>query len=249
MALPADQRPQPQLSIPGQAEQPDGNQAGQPDGNQAGQPDGRPPGLPPLSFPEQSAGQGPAPVPGGYSPQPPGGQAPGQQPEQPSRGHWPSGRGQGKAQRPPPSPRPPRPSRRPEREVRQRAFAALIFGMLSLLALLGVGYNIHRGIYLIIFTVVIGPVACWLAITATRRAHRDGTWRPRGAIAGLIFGVLGTVLGLGMLALFTLAAKQVSQYSQCLGQAQTLSAQHACTAQFERSLEAGLGRTGAGSAG
>jgi hypothetical protein len=50
-----------------------------------------------------------------------------------------------------------------------------------------------------------------------------------------------------MLALFTLAAKQVSQYSQCLGQAQTISAQHACTTQFERSFEAGLGQTGAGS--
>jgi predicted PurR-regulated permease PerM len=118
--------------------------------------------------------------------------------------------------------------------------------MLSLLALLGVGYNIHRGIYLVIFTLVIAPVACWLAITAMRRARRDGTSRPRGAIAGTIFSVLAIVFGIGMLALFTLAAKQVSQYSQCLGQAQTLSAQHACTSQFERSFRARLGQTGQG---
>jgi hypothetical protein len=44
-----------------------------------------------------------------------------------------------------------------------------------------------------------------------------------------------------MLALFTLDAKQVSQYSRCLDQAQTISAQHACTSHFERSVEAGLG--------
>jgi hypothetical protein len=118
--------------------------------------------------------------------------------------------------------------------------------MLSLLALLGIGYNLHRGIYLVIFTLVVGPLACWLAISAMRRAHRDGTRRPRGAIAGVIFGVLATVLGLGMLALFTLAAKQVSQYSRCLSQAQTTSAQHECTSQFERSFTTGLGQSGTG---
>ncbi len=118
--------------------------------------------------------------------------------------------------------------------------------MLSLLSLLGVGYNIHRGIYLVIFTLVIGPAGCWLTITAMRRSHRDGTLRPRGAIAGTIFGVIATVLGLGMLALFTLAAKQVSQYSHCLDRAQTLSAQHVCTSQFERSFGTGFGPVGAG---
>jgi uncharacterized membrane protein len=118
--------------------------------------------------------------------------------------------------------------------------------MLSLLSLLGVGYNIHRGIYLVIFTLVIGPTGGWLAITAMRRSHRDGTLRPRGAVAGAIFGIIATVLGVGMLALFTLAAKQVSQYAQCMDRAQTLSAQHVCTSQFERSFGAGLGPVGAG---
>lgn len=130
--------------------------------------------------------------------------------------------------------------------MRQRALASMIFGLLSLLALFGVGQNLHRGIYLVIFTVVIGPAACWLALSAMRKARRDGTWRPRGAIAGLIFGLLGAVLGIALLALFTLAAQQVSDYSNCLDRAQTPSAQQACNVQFERSLESGLGTAGAG---
>jgi len=125
----------------------------------------------------------------------------------------------------------------------------MIFGMLSLLALFGVGHNLHRGIYLVIFTVVIGPVACWLAISAMRRARRDGTWRPRGAIAGTLFGALATLIGIAMLALFTLASRQVSNYARCLDRAQTPSAQQACTSQFERSFDAGLGQPGAGSGG
>jgi hypothetical protein len=170
-------------------------------------------------------------------------------------GPQPSGSGPDAAQRDPSPPRPgrpsrtqrpPRPSRPPGREVRQRAFAGLIFGMLSLLSLLGVGYNIHRGIYLVIFTLVIGPAGCWLAISAMRRSHRDGTLRPRGAVAGAIFGIIAVVLGLGMLALFTLAGKQVTQYSQCLDRAQTLSEQHVCTIEFQRSFGAGLGPIGAG---
>jgi hypothetical protein len=263
MALPAEQIPRPSLSLAGRSagdpaglpsqslpeqpqriEQPEQanqphrieqpEQADQPhrveQPEQAGRAAGSLPGLPPLSFPEQPAGQGPAPAAGGYSPRSPGDQEPGQAPSRP----------------PPRPPRPARPTRPPEREVQQRAFAALIFGLLSLLALLGVGYNLHRGIYLVIFALVVGPLACWLAISAMRRAHRDGTWRPRGAIAGVIFGVLATVLGLGMLALFTLAARQVSQYSQCLSQAQTTSAQQACTSQFERSFNAGFGPAGGG---
>jgi uncharacterized membrane protein YeaQ/YmgE (transglycosylase-associated protein family) len=122
----------------------------------------------------------------------------------------------------------------------------MIFGLLSLLALFGVGHNLHRGIYLVIFTVILSPVACWLAISAMRRARRDGTLRPRGAIAGMIFGVLGTLFGIALLALFTLASRQVANYARCLDRAQTPSAQQACTSQFEQSFGSGLGPAGAG---
>ena len=40
--------------------------------------------------------------------------------------------------------------------MRQRALAAVVLGVLSLLALLGVGSNFHRGIYLVVFALLVG---------------------------------------------------------------------------------------------
>ena len=116
-----------------------------------------------------------------------------------------------------------------------------------MLALFGVTTNIHRGIYLVIFTLLIGPAACWLGITALRKARRDGTLRPRGAIAGIIFGSLATVLGLSYLVAFALFSSQLTQYSRCLDQTQTTAGEQACTSQFYRSVDGGIGvGTGSG---
>jgi hypothetical protein len=151
--------------------------------------------------------------------------------------------GHGQPQRspsPPRSPRPPRLSRPPEREIRQRAAAGLIFGLLSLLALLGVGYNVHRGIYLVIFSLIIGSTACVLGITAIWRARRAGARRPRGAIAATIFGALATVLSVILLIGLTVFSRQFADYSRCMQVAQTAAAQHACTNQFYKSVDQGL---------
>ena len=43
--------------------------------------------------------------------------------------------------------------------------------MLSLLALLGVSSNFHRGVYLVVFSLAVGIAACWFGITAMRKAR------------------------------------------------------------------------------
>jgi hypothetical protein len=125
--------------------------------------------------------------------------------------------------------------------VRQRALAALIFGAISLFALLATGTNYHRGIYLVIFALAVGASACWLGVSAMRKAKRAGTMRPRGAIAGTVFGGLGILFSVILLSLLAAFWNQFSVYSQCLGTAQTSSAQQACYSQFTHSIYGQLG--------
>lgn len=126
--------------------------------------------------------------------------------------------------------------------MRQRAIAALCLGVLSLLGLLAAGgndFNVHRGIFLVIFALVVGIGACWFGITAMRRARLAVTMRPRGAVAGIVLGVIGALLSgivmIGILAYW----QQVNTFSQCLNQANTPSAQQACINQLDRSVQFG----------
>jgi predicted PurR-regulated permease PerM len=120
--------------------------------------------------------------------------------------------------------------------MRQRAIAALILGVLSLLALLGVGSNFHRGIYLVIFAFVVGISACWFGITAMRKARLSVTMRPRGAVAGIVLGIIGALLSAVLLIAFAAFWQQLNSFSQCLNQANTPSAQQACISQLHRSV-------------
>ena len=120
--------------------------------------------------------------------------------------------------------------------MRQRAIAALILGVLSVLALLGVGSNFHRGIYLVIFALAVGIGACWLAITAMRRARRAVSMRPRGAVAAVVLGVIGALLSAVLLLAFAAFWQQLNSFSQCLNEANTPSAQQACVNQLHRSV-------------
>ena len=130
--------------------------------------------------------------------------------------------------------------------MRQRAFAGLVFALLGVVALLGAVGNVHRGIYLVIFSLIAGPAACVLGITAMRRARRAGAWRPRGAIGATIIGGLSTILATVTLAAFTLFSQQLSAYSQCLSLAQTPSAQQACLTQFQHAIDHRIQQTGSG---
>jgi predicted PurR-regulated permease PerM len=114
--------------------------------------------------------------------------------------------------------------------------AALILGVLSVLALLGVGTNFHRGIYLVFFALAVGIGACWLAITAMRRARRSVSMRPRGAVAGMVLGIIGALLSVVLLLAFAAFWHQLTSFSQCLNEANTPSAQQACVNQLHRSV-------------
>jgi hypothetical protein len=193
------------------------------------------PGLPRLFFPDDPAQPGQAPgrpygeprhIPG----LPPG--VPGQAPSQPAGVRQGGGRERPARQRP---------TRPPERELRQRAVAALVFGALSLVALLGLGSDLHRGVYLLIFSAVVGVAACVIGITAVRKARRTGVYRPRGAVGGIVLGALAALLAIPILATYLAFPAQVNNYVKCLDLAQSSSDQRACEVRFFRSLHLSLG--------
>ena len=80
-------------------------------------------------------------------------------PGRPSRQPWP-GFGQRGLSRPVQrgSARPARqrPARPPDRELRHRALASLVLSILALVALFGLSGDLHRGVYLLIFSAAVG---------------------------------------------------------------------------------------------
>jgi ABC-type amino acid transport system permease subunit len=116
---------------------------------------------------------------------------------------------------------------------------------MSVIALPAIGYNFHRGIYLLIFALVVGIVACWFGITAMQRARRAGTMRPRGAVAGIVIGVIGALVSMLLLVGIVAFWPQFNDFSRCMQSANTPSAQQACQDQLNRSVGiSGLRPTG-----
>src|SRR6266699_444556 len=245
MALPADISPPPAPGEPGHpgnadrptspglprlffADEPDQEQEQQqPQQQFAGRPYGQPTG------PGQQAGPG-QPGPGQAGPgQPVGlGQA---GPGQPAD-----------AGGPPPRSTRPRPTRPPDRELRQRAIASLVLGVLSLAALLGLEGDLHRGVYLLVFSAVIGIGACVIGITAVLKARRTGSYRPRGAVGGIVLGTLAALLSVPLLVFYLTFPHQVNNYLRCVNQAQNSGAQRACMDRFYRSIHLGSAALGGG---
>ena len=145
--------------------------------------------------------------------------------------------------RPPAMPRRPvrpRPTRPPDRELRHRAIASLIFGVLALVALLGLSGSLNRGVYLLIFSAVIGIAACVIGITAVLKARKTGSYRPRGAIGGIVLGVIAAFLSIPILATYLAFPHQVDNYVKCLNQSQSSSGgQQACMNRFYKSIHLG----------
>ena len=129
--------------------------------------------------------------------------------------------------------------------MRQRAYAALFLGGLSVFALLGIGGNFRRGVYLVIFSLAVGIAAAWLGITAMRQARRAASMRPRGAVLGTVFGVISAVLSAFLLIFVAVFWTQLTAYSQCLGAANTVTGQQACVNQLDRSVNGEIARLGA----
>lgn len=146
--------------------------------------------------------------------QPPGG-----------RGPQPKGMLPARRQLPPPDP-----------AVRQRALAALALGVLSLIGLaFGLG-NLRRGIAVAVLALAFAAIAVWLGVTASRKARRSGTARPRWAVSGVVLGGLGLAFSVLWLLVLAVFWPQLNTYYTCMNGANTVAAQQACHDQFTKSV-------------
>ena len=139
-----------------------------------------------------------------------------------------------------PQPREMLPARRqlppPEPPVRQRALTALLLGALSLIGLmLGLG-NLRRGIFVAVLTLLFAAAAVWLGVTASKKARRSGTARPRWAVGGVVLGSIGLALSALWLLVLAVFWPQLSTYYTCMNGANTVTAQQACHDQFTKSV-------------
>ncbi len=124
----------------------------------------------------------------------------------------------------------------PDPALRQRALAAFVLGVLSLLGLaLGLG-NLRRGVAVAVLTLLFGLTAIWLGGGANRRARRSGTARPRGAISGIVLGSFGLAFSALWLLILAVFWPQLSAYYNCMSGANTVAAQQVCHTQFTNSV-------------
>jgi hypothetical protein len=119
--------------------------------------------------------------------------------------------------------------------VQQRATAALVLALLSLIAVLLIG-NLHRAVYVIAVALAVAVLGLALAISAVKAAKRAGTRRPRAAAASLVFGAIGALFSGLALAGLLIFWTQYVQYANCLDGATTVTAHNACRQQFENSI-------------
>lgn len=116
--------------------------------------------------------------------------------------------------------------------------------MLALVALLGLGTDLHRGIWALVFSAVIGISAAVIGITALVKARRTGSFRPGGAVGGIVLGVIAAFISVPILVTYLAFPAPVNNYVKCLSQAQTSSQQQACVKHFYKSIH--LGGIGSG---
>jgi len=132
----------------------------------------------------------------------------------------------------------------PEPALRHRALAALIVGLLSLAGLLGFNIEAQRAILVVLYSLLAGATALWLALTAMRRARRSGTARPPGSVAATVIAGVGIGLAGVMLMAFGLFGRQLSDYGRCLSGANTIAGSQSCFSRFSHALDREIGLTG-----
>ncbi|HUZ27054.1 MAG TPA: hypothetical protein VMV07_25165 [Streptosporangiaceae bacterium] len=130
----------------------------------------------------------------------------------------------------------------PRRELRQRALAAAIFGLLSLLALAAANQAGHAS-YLVGFALVVGVAAGVLGASAARRARQEDAARPPGSVAAVILGVVSVVLSL-LAFVGIIFARQLTTYEQCTNNATSNAAQQACARELLHAIQSHPGQQG-----
>jgi hypothetical protein len=121
--------------------------------------------------------------------------------------------------------------------------AALALAILSLLAMMLIG-NPQRAAAVAGVALAVAVIALVLAIPAMSAAKRAGTRRPRGALAGVILGVLGLLFSGFALLGYLIFGAQLNQYFTCMDQANTVAEQQACQTQLHNSITSKLGGLG-----
>jgi hypothetical protein len=106
-------------------------------------------------------------------------------------------------------------------------------------ALLGLGTDLHKGVYVLIFSAVVGIAAIVIGISALVKARSTGSYRPRFAVGGIVFGALATLISVPILATYLAFPTQVNNYVNCLRQAQNSSDQRACMTKFYKDIHVG----------
>jgi len=132
-----------------------------------------------------------------------------------------------------------------EPALQHRALAALCVALLSLVGFLGFNIEVHRGILIVIYALLAGAIALWLALTSMRRARRSRTARPRGSVTAAVIAGVGIGLAGVMLVAFGLFGHELAVYGQCMSGANTLAAQQSCYDSFSHALDRQVGLLGA----
>jgi multisubunit Na+/H+ antiporter MnhB subunit len=78
--------------------------------------------------------------------------------------------------------------------------------------------------------------AIWLGVTASKKARRSGTARPRGAVGGVVLGGLGLAFSALWLLVLAVFWPQLNAYYSCMSGANTVAAKQACHSQFTHSV-------------
>jgi multisubunit Na+/H+ antiporter MnhB subunit len=133
----------------------------------------------------------------------------------------------------PPAPRPQLPPAEPS--LQQRGVAGLALAILSLLAMVLIG-NLQRAAVVAAVALAVAVTALVLAVSAMSAAKRAGTRRPRGALVGVVLGVIGLLFSGFALLGFLIFGAQLDQYGTCLNGANTVAEQQACQNQLNTSI-------------
>jgi predicted PurR-regulated permease PerM len=116
----------------------------------------------------------------------------------------------------------------------------MALGLLSLLALF-LGTGLRHPIYVVAGTLAIGGLAAWLGRTAVSQARKARTGRPRGAVAGIVLGLLGLAFSGLALIVFAVFWNQLATYQSCTSAANTLTAQQVCQHQLSKTISSEFG--------
>jgi multisubunit Na+/H+ antiporter MnhB subunit len=121
--------------------------------------------------------------------------------------------------------------------------AGLALAVLSLLAMVLIT-NLQRAAVVAGVALTVAVIALVLASSALSEAKRARVRRPRGALAGVVLGVIGLLFSGFALLGFLIFGAQLQQFTNCMNAANTVAEQQACQTQLNNSITDKIGVIG-----